>query len=85
VYGAALALGRRDGARAQHHGLGRRLVLEAARRAAAAGYRRLAVISAVGTRPYYSRLGFEDGALYQHYALDEPVRPTLPCAQGRTA
>jgi histone acetyltransferase (RNA polymerase elongator complex component) len=24
------------------------------------------VISAVGTRPYYRRLGFADGALYQH-------------------
>ena len=26
----------------------------------------VAVISAVGTRPYYRRLGFRDGDLYQH-------------------
>ena len=34
-----------------------------------AGFRTLAVISAVGTRPYYRRLGFADGDLYQHRAL----------------
>jgi histone acetyltransferase (RNA polymerase elongator complex component) len=27
------------------------------------------VISAVGTRPYYRRLGFADGDLYQHRTL----------------
>jgi elongator complex protein 3 len=74
VYGGALALGARDGARAQHRGLGRRLVREASARALEAGYRALAVISAVGTRPYYRALGFGDGALYQHLPLgdDEP-------------
>ena len=59
--------------RAQHTGLGRRLVTAAAERAAAAGYRDLAVIAAVGTRGYYRRLGFVDGRLYQHRALDQPA------------
>jgi len=77
VYGAALALGRRDGARAQHRGLGGRLVSEAVLRAGRAGYPSLAVISAVGTREYYRRLGFVDGALYQHRALEE--RPEVRC------
>jgi len=70
VYGASLELGARDGDRAQHRGLGQALVEEATRRARDAGYTDLAVISAVGTRGYYRRLGFVDGPLYQHRALD---------------
>lgn len=69
VYGASLELGSRPGARAQHRGLGGRLVEAAASRARDAGHGDLAVISAVGTRPWYRRLGFEDGALYQHRPL----------------
>jgi elongator complex protein 3 len=69
VYGEALALGAHGAPGAQHRGLGRRLVEDAARRARALGYERLAVISAVGTREYYRRLGFSDGPLYQHLAL----------------
>ncbi|HEX2676599.1 MAG TPA: GNAT family N-acetyltransferase, partial [Polyangiales bacterium] len=69
VYGAALALGERSAERAQHRGLGKRLVAEASRLAAAAGFTSLAVISAVGTRDYYRKLGFRDGELYQHLAL----------------
>jgi elongator complex protein 3 len=66
VYGASLPLGERADAAAQHAGLGRALVDAAAQRARDAGFRSLAVISAVGTRPYYRRLGFADGDLYQH-------------------
>jgi elongator complex protein 3 len=68
VYGASLGLGRR-GPEAQHRGLGRRLVERAARVARDAGYARLAVISAVGTRGWYRRLGFADGPLYQSRLL----------------
>ena len=66
VYGASLALGRRAGGRAQHTGLGRRLIERARAIANEAGYGDLAVISAVGTRAYYRSLGFRDGPLYQH-------------------
>jgi elongator complex protein 3 len=69
VYGAALALGAREGGRAQHIGLGGRLVSEALQRSRDEGYAALSVISAVGTRPYYRRLGFEDGELYQSKTL----------------
>jgi elongator complex protein 3 len=65
VYGRALAIGGREPGRAQHRGLGRRLVERARRIAAQRGVDRLAVISAVGTRSYYRRLGFQDGDLYQ--------------------
>ena len=69
VYGALVVPGERQAGRAQHGGLGARLVEEAVVRARAAGFERLAVISAVGTRAYYRRLGFTDGALYQHRCL----------------
>lgn len=43
----------------QHRGLGRGLVRAAEEEARVHGAARLAVIAAVGTRPYYARLGFE--------------------------
>jgi elongator complex protein 3 len=69
VYGASLAPGEREPERAQHMGIGRALVAEATARSQRAGYGRLSVISAVGTRGYYRALGFEDGDLYQHRTL----------------
>jgi elongator complex protein 3 len=69
VYGAATELGVRSSERAQHRGLGKKLVDAAAQRALEAGYGSLSVISAVGTRIWYRRLGFSDGALYQHLSL----------------
>ncbi|MCX7671632.1 MAG: tRNA uridine(34) 5-carboxymethylaminomethyl modification radical SAM/GNAT enzyme Elp3, partial [Anaerolineae bacterium] len=64
VYGPALEIGAESAGEAQHLGLGRRLIAEARARAAAAGFERLAVISAIGTRRYYERLGFARGELY---------------------
>lgn len=69
VYGSSLALGGRRAGRAQHSGLGRALLEQAQARAQEAGFDGLAVISAVGTREYYRRFGFRDGALYQHLTL----------------
>ncbi len=69
VYGQALALGQEASGRAQHQGLGTRLIERAAEIAAERGYARLAVISAVGTRPYYRKRGFVDGELYQFRPL----------------
>jgi elongator complex protein 3 len=43
----------------QHRGLGRGLLERAAEYTRTAGHDRLYVLSAVGTRPYYRRLGFE--------------------------
>ncbi|MEM9293653.1 MAG: tRNA uridine(34) 5-carboxymethylaminomethyl modification radical SAM/GNAT enzyme Elp3 [Acidobacteriota bacterium] len=73
VYGALVRVGERKDGAAQHAGLGRTLVENAARRASEAGFRSLAVISSVGTRRYYRRLGFVDGELYQHRELSPPV------------
>jgi len=69
VYGPVLDPG--DGSRgeAQHTGLGGALVERARAIARAAGYPRLAVISAVGTREYYRRLGFAPDGLYMTMSL----------------
>ena len=68
VYGRAANLGATvDGA--QHAGLGRQLVARAEEIAREAGYRRLNVISSVGTREYYRNLGFKEKGLYQQKPL----------------
>ncbi len=69
VYGGVAEIGERSPDKAQHGGMGSRLVGQAATLAAAAGFATLQVISAVGTRAWYRRLGFEDGDLYQHLPL----------------
>ncbi|MCY3915496.1 MAG: tRNA uridine(34) 5-carboxymethylaminomethyl modification radical SAM/GNAT enzyme Elp3 [Chloroflexi bacterium] len=65
VYGLALGIGSEQAGRAQHAGLGTRLIETAAEITAARGYERLAVISSIGTREYYRKRGFVDGELYQ--------------------
>jgi elongator complex protein 3 len=64
VYGQSLAVGAEQSGAAQHAGLGTRLLVEADRIASEKGYRRMAVIAAVGTRQYYLERGFERGELY---------------------
>lgn len=63
VYGMAARVGD-QGQAAQHHGLGRLLVERACEIARDAGYARINVISAIGTREYYRHLGFYDHGLY---------------------
>ena len=69
VYGRVAGLGAEAQGAAQHAGLGRQLVEEACRQAAEAGYGAINVISAIGTRGYYRKLGFVDGGLYQRRTL----------------
>ena len=64
VYGQSLPVGAEKHGAAQHAGLGTRLVEEAESIAKENGFKRMAVISAVGTRGYYLERGFERGELY---------------------
>src|SRR5215216_3431989 len=64
VYGQSLAVGAEKRGAAQHAGLGTRLLEEAESVAKAKGFKRMAVISAVGTRGYYLERGFERGEFY---------------------
>ncbi|MCS6992359.1 MAG: tRNA uridine(34) 5-carboxymethylaminomethyl modification radical SAM/GNAT enzyme Elp3 [Anaerolineales bacterium] len=64
VYGQSLPVGAEGNGAAQHIGLGTRLLQAAEHIAREHGFRRMAVIAAVGTRRYYLERGFERGALY---------------------
>lgn len=69
VYGKAVDIGTGEDDRTQHSGLGTRMVRRAQAIARTNGYQRLQVISAIGTRGYYRKLGFQDSELYQWIAL----------------
>ena len=74
VYGKAAALHAASGS-AQHLGLGSKLIEEACRIAAEAGFERINVISAVGTRAYYEARGFKENGLYQSRSLPGSSSP----------
>jgi len=69
VYGQSLALGEARSGIAQHSGLGTRLIEMAERIAWDKGYRRMAVIAAVGTRAYYADRYYEMGEAYMIKSL----------------
>ncbi len=64
VYGQSLPVGAEKEGAAQHAGLGTHLLQQAERIAQQGGFKRMAVISAVGTRGYYLERGFKRGELY---------------------
>jgi len=59
VLGEALPLGKRVPGAEQHRGYGSRLLTKAEELAREAGFKRVLVTSAIGTRPYYRRRGYE--------------------------
>ena len=65
VYGQMVELGQEADGKVQHLGLGSKLIARAKELAQEASYKRLAVISAIGTKEYYRERGFEDSGLYQ--------------------
>ena len=69
VYGRVTSLGDKDKGKAQHLGIGKELIARAKKLAHKEEHKKLSVISAVGTREYYRKLGFEDGEMYQHIRL----------------
>jgi elongator complex protein 3 len=69
VYGPALAVGVDRPGAPQHAGLGAQLIDAAKEISRAAGYSRISVIAATGTRAYYATRGFEEGELYMHAPL----------------
>lgn len=64
VYGPALGIGDESKGEAQHIGVGSALVQKAIEMAKAAGYAKIAVISAIGTQHYYAKHGFVVDGLY---------------------
>ncbi len=58
VYGQAVNVGGEDQSSSQHKGYGKRLMAEAERTAKENGYDKMLVISGVGVRKYYEKLGY---------------------------
>jgi elongator complex protein 3 len=69
VYGQSLEIGAESERAAQHQGLGTELVHRAEAIARDAGFDRMAVIAALGTRGYYARLGYSLGENYMVKSL----------------
>ena len=67
VYGQSLPIGTILKGKAQHSGIGSFLINNAKKIYSTKGYKKLSVISSVGTKEYYRSLGFIDGMLYQHF------------------
>ena len=65
IYGQSLEVGKKDSSKTQHQGLGKNLIKLAKERSKESGFKKLAVISAIGTRDYYKKNGFELTGLYQ--------------------
>jgi elongator complex protein 3 len=59
IYGKALMIGEKAGRFGQHKGLGRKLIAQAEKIAFKVGVDELKIISGVGVRKYYKKLGYK--------------------------
>jgi elongator complex protein 3 len=73
IYGQSLAIGQVALGAAQHTGIGKLLIGKAIKLASDNKFEKLSVISSVGTKEYYRKLGFSDGVLYQHFPLKHSI------------
>lgn len=69
VYGNVVNIGDSSDGKSQHLGLGRKLIEKAEEISIDNGYRRINVISAIGTRKYYEKRGFKQNELYMKKVL----------------
>lgn len=58
IYGKALSIGEKKEDSSQHQGLGKQLMIEAEKISKQHNYKKIAVISGVGVREYYRKLGY---------------------------
>lgn len=65
VYGKSTKVGEKEGQNTQHQGLGKKLLKRAEEIALSNCFKKIAVISAIGTREYYSKNGYTLQNLYQ--------------------
>ncbi|MBN1585034.1 tRNA uridine(34) 5-carboxymethylaminomethyl modification radical SAM/GNAT enzyme Elp3 [Candidatus Uhrbacteria bacterium] len=73
TYGNLVSIGTKNRQASQHKGLGAKLMAEAERQAKRAGFRKLAVISGIGVRDYYRKLGYRLNGTYMTKSLQHPV------------
>lgn len=65
IYGQSTEIGKIDPNNSQHQGLGKKLIKRAKEISKENGFNKIAVISAIGTRGYYEKQGFDLEELYQ--------------------
>ncbi len=70
TYGKAVAIGNKEQAAAQHQGLGKQLLTEAEKLTKTFGLQKLAIISGVGAREYYRKLGYNLKGTYMVKSFD---------------
>ena len=70
VYGTIVKHQKNEDKRVQHHGIGKRLMNVAESLAREKGYNKIAVISGVGVRNYYRKIGYEKKGTYMVKRLD---------------
>jgi len=63
----------KHGSKIQHEGFGKKLMKEAEKIVCQAGYKKIAVISGIGVRGYYSKLGYKLMGEYMVKALDSKL------------
>jgi len=69
VYGVAVDIGEKEKGKAQHLGLGKKMIKLAEEISKKNKFNRIAVISSIGTRGYYSKLGYDLEKLYQSKSI----------------
>jgi len=70
TYGSTVPVGMKgETGKSQHFGLGKKLLNKAEILARKAGYPKIAVIAAIGTREYYRHLGYQRAGLYMLKSL----------------
>ena len=69
TYGQLVNVGSKQKTASQHKGMGKKLMKEAEKIAKKAGYKKIAVISGVGVRGYYRKLGYKKQGTYMVKSL----------------
>jgi elongator complex protein 3 len=69
VYGVVVGIGKKDIGKSQHLGLGKMMISIAEDISKKNNFEHISVISAIGTRKYYEKLGFKQQGLYMKKEL----------------
>lgn len=69
TYGKTVVHDQKSSTKTQHRGLGKQLMNQAEKIAQESGYKKIAVISSIGTRDYYRHLGYVREGLYMTKSL----------------
>lgn len=69
VYGSVVNIGKESDGESQHLGLGKKMIDTAEEISHKEGFKKVSVISAIGTREYYEKRGFRNNTLYMSKSI----------------